>query len=80
MQELSSRVLTRGLIFGEGPRWRDGKLYVADMHAERVIKATPEKIWAVLTDENTPILPEGTTQRLNEFDRVFIQIVDHQAL
>ena len=31
-------------------------------------------IQAVLTDENTPIQPEGTTQRLNEFDRVFIQI------
>lgn len=32
------------------------------------------EIQAVLTDENTPIQPEGTTQRLNEFDRVFIQI------
>jgi hypothetical protein len=32
------------------------------------------KVQAVLTDENTPILPEGTTQRLNEFDRVFIEI------
>lgn len=31
-------------------------------------------IQAVLTDENTPILPEGTTQRLEEFDRVFIGI------
>ena len=31
-------------------------------------------VQAVLTDENTPILPEGTTQRLDEFDRVFIQI------
>lgn len=29
---------------------------------------------AVLTDESTPIQPDGTTQRLNEFDRVFIQI------
>ncbi len=32
------------------------------------------EVQAVLTDENTPIQPEGTTQRLNEFDRVFIQI------
>lgn len=31
-------------------------------------------VQAVLTDENTPIQPEGTTQRLNEFDRVFIEI------
>ena len=29
---------------------------------------------AALTDENTPILPEGTTQRLNDFDRVFIEL------
>ncbi|MEM1271727.1 MAG: hypothetical protein AAGI08_16890, partial [Bacteroidota bacterium] len=29
---------------------------------------------AVLTDENTPIQPDGTTQRLSEFDRVFIQL------
>ena len=29
---------------------------------------------AVLTDENTPIQPSGTTQRLNEFDRVFIEL------
>ena len=29
---------------------------------------------AVLTDESTPILPEGSTQRLNEFDRVFIEL------
>lgn len=31
-------------------------------------------VQAVLTDENSPILPEGNTQRLSEFDRVFIQI------
>lgn len=29
---------------------------------------------AVLTDQNTPILPEGTTQRISDFDRVFIEI------
>ena len=37
MQELKSRVLADGLVFGEGPRWRDGRLYVSDMHAARVI-------------------------------------------
>ncbi len=31
-------------------------------------------VQAALTDENTPILPEGTTQRIEEFDRVFIGI------
>jgi hypothetical protein len=32
------------------------------------------RIQAVLTDANTPIQPEGTTQRLDNFDRVFMQI------
>ncbi|GAB4175162.1 MAG: hypothetical protein Kow00108_10270 [Calditrichia bacterium] len=31
-------------------------------------------ITAALTDENTPLQPEGNTQRLNEVDKVFIHI------
>lgn len=34
---------------------------------------------AVLTDESTPILPEGTTQRLSEIDRLFIEIGARQG-
>lgn len=32
------------------------------------------EITAALTDENTPIQPEGTTQTLQEFDKVFVEI------
>ena len=32
------------------------------------------EIAASLTDENTPIQPEGTTQTLQEFDKVFVEI------
>ncbi|MFZ2324714.1 MAG: hypothetical protein WAV89_13580 [Ignavibacteriaceae bacterium] len=32
------------------------------------------EIVAALTDENTPIQPEGNTERLDELDKVFIQI------
>ena len=36
--------------------------------------ATDLEISAALTDENTPIQPEGTTQSLQEFDKVFVEI------
>ena len=32
------------------------------------------EVVAALTDENTPIQPEGNTERLDELDKVFIQI------
>lgn len=37
-------------------------------------------IRAALTDENTPILPEGTTQRLQELDKVFIEVSTEKAV
>lgn len=42
MQELSSRVLAEGLVFGEGPRWREGRLFVSDMHGGRVVAVDME--------------------------------------
>ncbi len=32
------------------------------------------EVVAALTDENTPIQPEGTTQTLQEFDKVFVEL------
>ncbi len=37
------------------------------------------QIVAALTDENTPIQPEGNTERLEELDKVFIQIKHKNA-
>ena len=34
---LETTVLLDGLVFGESPRWHDGKLWLSDMHAHRVI-------------------------------------------
>ena len=31
-------------------------------------------ITAALTDENTPIQPEGNTQNLQEIDKVFVEL------
>ena len=33
---MTTKTLASGLCFGEGPRWRDGRLYFSDMHADRV--------------------------------------------
>lgn len=34
---LETTVLLDGLVFGESPRWHDGKLWFSDMHAHRVM-------------------------------------------
>ena len=33
-----------GLAFGEGPRWRDGRLWFSDMHAHEVVAVTPDGV------------------------------------
>ncbi|MDO8550677.1 MAG: hypothetical protein Q7S39_11085 [Ignavibacteria bacterium] len=38
------------------------------------------EVVAALTDENTPIQPEGNTERLEELDKVFIQIKHPKAI
>lgn len=38
------------------------------------------EIVAALTDENTPIQPEGNTERLEELDKVFIQVIHPNAI
>ena len=35
---MSTEILADGLCFGEGPRWRDGELWLSDMHAHEVLR------------------------------------------
>jgi sugar lactone lactonase YvrE len=56
-------VLT-GLAFGEGPRWRDGRLWFSDMHAHEVIAMTPEGKRETVFSHSGPVsglgwLPDG---------------------
>ena len=36
-----SEVVVRDLAFGEGPRWRDGRLWFSDMHDHAVKSYAP---------------------------------------
>ena len=59
-------LLLEGLCFGEGPRWRDGCLWLSDMHAQEVLKVDPQsgrKQVVVTLDNDQPSglgwLPNG---------------------
>jgi sugar lactone lactonase YvrE len=41
MAELTSTVILDGIVFPEGPRWHDGRLWFSDIHGHKVIAMTP---------------------------------------
>ncbi len=51
------KVLLDNLAFPEGPRWRDGKLYLSDMHAHQVLAVTLDGKAAVVAE--VPTWPSG---------------------
>src|SRR5574338_727389 len=51
------RIVAGGLAFGEGPRWHDGRLWLSDMHARRVV-AVDER-GGVETIAEVPGRPSG---------------------
>lgn len=66
-----SGTLVRGFTIGTN---RDMKLN-SGLRLQLAGKLTDDiSIVAALTDENTPIQPEGNSERLEELDKVFIQI------
>ncbi len=69
--------ITRGVLAGNN---RDA-IIESGLRLQLEGKVTEDiRVQAVLTDESTPILPEGTTQRLSELDRVYIEIAATQGL
>ncbi len=72
----SSGTLLRGFSFGTN---RDLKVN-SGLRLHLAGNVTDEiEIIAALTDENTPIQPEGNTERLEELDKVFIEIKHKNA-
>ena len=47
VQDLQSTVLADGFTYGEGPRWRDGRLWFTDKHADAVQTVAPDGTVAV---------------------------------
>jgi len=52
-----TRILLDGLMFSEGPRWHDGKLWFSDMHAHKVM--TVDLAGNVETIVEVPNWPSG---------------------
>jgi sugar lactone lactonase YvrE len=71
-------VLT-GLAFGEGPRWRDGRLWFSDMHAHEVIAMTPDGKRETVFSHSGPVsglgwLPDGRMLVVSMVDMALLRI------
>lgn len=74
-------VLLDGLYFGEGPRWRDGHLYLSDFYAHEVLKVDPDgNRERVARVPNQPSglgwLPDGTMLIVSMKDRKLLKLTD----
>ena len=59
-----TQILADDLCFGEGPRWRDGRLWLSDMHDHKVLAIAPDGTREVMLElEDRPSglgwLPDG---------------------
>ncbi len=73
------KILLDGLVFPEGPRWRDGKLWLSDMHANRVLtvdlNGTTETV-CELEDQPSGLgwLPDGRLLIVSMTDRRLLRL------
>ncbi|MEQ9104418.1 MAG: hypothetical protein RIE53_06940 [Rhodothermales bacterium] len=74
---VQSGSITRGVVAGSG---RDASVESALKFELEGEIAPGVQVTASLTDEDTPILPQGTTRRLDQLDRVFIRIASRQGM
>ena len=90
MTVTSAEILTEGLVFPEGPRWHDGRLWVSDQHDRRIVTVTPDgRVEFVAEVPGQPSglgwLPDGSLLAVSMHDRAVLRFgpdgpVRHAAL
>jgi sugar lactone lactonase YvrE len=76
---LTPKVILDGLVFPEGPRWRDGKLWFVDMMGKKVMTVDPEGHSELLTEmDDMPSglgwMPDGTFLIVSRFKRQVLKL------
>ena len=73
------KVLLDGLVFAEGPRWHDGRLWLSDMHGHKVLAVTPEGRAETIAEmpgrpSGLGFLPDGTPIAVSMADRRLVRL------
>jgi sugar lactone lactonase YvrE len=67
------------LVFPEAPRWHDGRLWLPDIHAHRVMRLEADNAWTVIAQlDDRPsglgFLPDGTPLVVSLLDRRLLRL------
>ncbi|MEQ1890739.1 MAG: SMP-30/gluconolactonase/LRE family protein [Alphaproteobacteria bacterium] len=81
MKTLQLEMFADGFVFLEGPRWRDGKLWVSDMFGKAVYTLTPDGARTRIVEvpkrpSGIGFLPDKTPVVVSMVDRCLYRIVD----
>jgi len=79
MATLTSTVLVDGLVFPEGPRWHQGRLWFSDMHGQKVLAMSPDgALETIATVPERPsglgFLPDGRLLIVSMLDRRLLRL------
>lgn len=74
-----ARLVLDGLVFPEGPRWQEGRLWFSDMHAHEVVAVTPDGERETIVEvPNQPsglgFLPDGRLLIVSMIDRKLLRL------
>jgi len=82
--EYRPTVLLEGLVFPEGPRWHDGRLWVADIHGHQIVTVDLDGRSEVVARIDKPngmgFLPDGTLLAISMHARAVMKVVDGAAV